>query len=181
MKSRYLAGDTALVNCDLLQLSSILSSKETRQISLGITAFPPPTTSVNRVSNNNSQNERPVPAQHQPTMTSLNDPYPPSRGVNWKCILSMIREDKSCPGCNFNQPTDSPKIKFHQEVGCPALAKRGYLCHKDVTASSKIVDKFNTKFPRNTDPAKVLNIAAKRVSDDSLSNHISVRHVHYPS
>ena len=31
VKSRYLAGDTALVNCDLLQLSSLLSSEETRQ------------------------------------------------------------------------------------------------------------------------------------------------------
>ena len=47
MKSRYLAGDNMLVDCDLLQLSGLLSSKETRQRSLGITAFPPPTTSVN--------------------------------------------------------------------------------------------------------------------------------------
>ena len=31
VRSRYLAGDTALVNCDLLQLSGLLLSKETRQ------------------------------------------------------------------------------------------------------------------------------------------------------
>ena len=31
VKSRYLTGDTALVNCDLLQLSGLLSSEEKRQ------------------------------------------------------------------------------------------------------------------------------------------------------
>ena len=95
--------------------------------------------------------------------------------------MSMIREDKSCLGCHFNHPKDSPKLKFHQEVGCPALAKHGYLYRKDVTTSAKIVDKFNTKFPPNTNPAKVLNPAAKRVSDKSSSDHISARHVHSSS
>ena len=129
VKSRYLAGDTALVNCDLLHLSGLLSSEKTRQRALGITAIPPSTTSVNQVSNtnNNSQNELPVPAQHQPTTQSSKVPYPPSRGVTWNCITSMIREDKSCPGCHFNHPEDSPKLKFHQEVGCPELAKHGYI------------------------------------------------------
>ena len=63
VNSRYLAGDTALVNCDLLQLSGILSSEETRQRALVIPAIPLSTTSVNRVSNtqNHPQNERPVP------------------------------------------------------------------------------------------------------------------------
>ena len=56
VKIHYLAGETALVNCDLLQPSSLLSSKVTRQRALGITAVPPYTTSVNRVSDNNSQN-----------------------------------------------------------------------------------------------------------------------------
>ena len=54
VKSRYLAGDTAMVNCYLQQLSGLLSSKETRKRALGITAAPPSTTSANRVSNNNS-------------------------------------------------------------------------------------------------------------------------------
>ena len=69
VKSRYLAGDTALVNCDLLQLSSLLSSRETRQRALVIPAIPPSTTSVNCVSNtqNNPQNERTAPTPHQPT------------------------------------------------------------------------------------------------------------------
>ena len=42
VKSRYLAGDTALVNCDLLQLRGQLSSEETRQQALGITDAPRP-------------------------------------------------------------------------------------------------------------------------------------------
>ena len=103
-ESRYLAEDTTLVNCDLLQLSGLFSSKETRQRARGITAVPQSTPSVNQVSHNNLKNERPVPAQHQPTTPSSNVPYPPSRGVPWNCIALIIREDKSCPGCHFNQP-----------------------------------------------------------------------------
>ena len=83
VKSRYLAGDTVLVNCNLLQLIGLLSSEETRQQALGITAVPQSTPSVDRVYHNNSQNERPVPAQHQPTTPLSNVPYPPSRGVPW--------------------------------------------------------------------------------------------------
>ena len=129
MKRRYLAGDTALVNFDLLQLSGLLSSEETRQRALGITSITLSTTSVNRVSNtnNNYQNERPIPPPYQPTMKSSNVPYPPTRGAPWKCIAVMMREEKSCPGCHFNHPDDSPKLKFHQEVGCLALAKHGYI------------------------------------------------------
>ena len=93
----------------------------------------------------------------------------------------MIRDNKSCPGCHFKHPKDSTKLKFHQEVGFPALVKHGYLCRKDVTASAKILDKFNTKFPQNTDPAKVLKPAAKIVSDDSSSDQILAKHVHSPS
>ena len=68
-KIRYLAGDTGLLNCDLLQLSVLQSSEETRQQVLGITTTPLSTTSVNHVSNtnNNSQHKRPVPQSHQPT------------------------------------------------------------------------------------------------------------------
>ena len=51
VESCYLAGDTALVNCDLLQLSGLLSSEETSQRALGIPTIPPSTTSVNRLSN----------------------------------------------------------------------------------------------------------------------------------
>ena len=85
VKRRYLTGDTALVNCDLFQLSGLLSSEETRQRALGIPAIPPSTTSVNGVSNthNNPQNERPFPPPHQPTTQSSNVTYPPTRGVPW--------------------------------------------------------------------------------------------------
>ena len=51
VKSRYLAGDTAMVNCDLLQLSGLLSSEETRQRALGIPNAPPSNTIANCVSN----------------------------------------------------------------------------------------------------------------------------------
>ena len=69
VKSSYLAGDTALINCDLLQISGVLSSEETRQQALGITVIPLSTTSVNCVSNRNNkhQNERPVLPPQQPT------------------------------------------------------------------------------------------------------------------
>ena len=92
----------------------------------------------------------------------------------------MMRKDKSCPGCHFNHPDDSPKLKFRQEVGCLALAKHSYIFQKVITASAKIVDKFNNKFPRNTDQAKVHTPAAKRVSCNSSSDQILVRHVHSP-
>ena len=51
VKSRYFVGDTALVNCDLLQLSGLLSSDETRQCALGIPAIARFTTSANGMSN----------------------------------------------------------------------------------------------------------------------------------
>ena len=51
VKSRYLAGDAALVNCDFLQLSGILSSEDTRQRDLVIPSAPPSTTIANCVSN----------------------------------------------------------------------------------------------------------------------------------
>ena len=53
VKSRYLTGDTTLVNCNLLQIIGLISSEETRQQELGFTAIPLSTTSVNHVSNTN--------------------------------------------------------------------------------------------------------------------------------
>ena len=41
VKSRYLTGDVALVNYDLLELRGLLSSKEARQRALGIPSAPP--------------------------------------------------------------------------------------------------------------------------------------------
>ena len=81
-------------------------------------------------------------------------------------------------GVSFQSPDDSPKLKFRQEVGCLELSKHVYLCRKDFTVLAKTVDNFNTNFPCNTHPAKVLKPNAKRVSDNSSSDHISERHVH---
>ena len=156
VKSRELAGYTALVNCDLLQLSGLLSRKETRQRALGITNAPPSKTIANRVSNtpgNPPHNGRPVPQPHQPPTKLFTVAYPPARGVHWKCIAKIMQEDKSCLGCHFNHPDDSPRLKFHQDMGCPELAKHDYICRKDVTESAKVVDRFNNKFPKVTDQA----------------------------
>ena len=45
MKRRYLAGGPALVNCDLLGISRLLSIEEIRQKSLGLPSPTPPFTS----------------------------------------------------------------------------------------------------------------------------------------
>ena len=74
VKSRYLAGDTALVNCDLPQFSGILSREETRQYALVIPNAPPSNNISNSVSNtpsNPPQNVRPAP---QPTHNQHNNP-----------------------------------------------------------------------------------------------------------
>ena len=49
VKSRYLSGNPALVNCNLLEPRGLLSSKETRQKPMGLTSSTTPTT-VNCVS-----------------------------------------------------------------------------------------------------------------------------------
>ena len=88
---------------------------------------------------------------------------PTRKGVTWKCIAAMIQEYKSCPGCHFNHPDDPPKLKFHPDVGCLALDKHGYIYRKDVTASAKVVDWFNTKFPKMTDQAPSNKPVSKRI------------------
>ena len=69
VKSRYLTVDTALVNCDLLQLSGLLSSNETRQHAIGIPNIPPSTTIANPLSNtpsNPPNNGYPAPQPPNP-------------------------------------------------------------------------------------------------------------------
>ena len=107
--------------------------------------------------------------------------YPPPRGVPWKCISAIMGEDKSCPGCHYNHPKYYPRLKLHQEVGCLALAKHGYLCRKDVTASENVVYQFNTKSLKILDQSCTRKSVAKRVSDDKASDHVSARRVHPPS
>ena len=88
---------------------------------------------------------------------------------------------KSCPGCHFNHPDDSPRLKFHQDVGCLALTKSGHIYRKDVTASAKVVDRFNKKSPKMTDQARTSKPVAKLVSYNSSSDQVSARRVHSPS
>ena len=93
----------------------------------------------------------------------------------------MMCNDKSCPGFHFNKPDDSPRIKFHQEVGFPALSKNGYIFWKDVIALATTIDQFNKKFPSMTDQSCPSKPVAKRVSEDTASDHVSARRVHSPS
>ena len=83
VESRYLAVDTALVNCDLLQLTGLLLSEETRKCNLGIPNVTPSNTIVNRVLNtpsNPHQNGRPALQPSQPPPQSSIVSYPPARG-----------------------------------------------------------------------------------------------------
>ena len=130
VKSCYLAGDDALVNCDLLEISSLLYSKETQQHALVIPNDTLSTTVANLVSNTPNKPPlagRPTPRPTQPPEQSSAVAYPLPRGVPWKCIAAMIREYKSCPGCHYKHPEDSQRLKFHQELGYPELAKHGHL------------------------------------------------------
>ena len=117
VKSRYLVGDAALVNCDLLQLSDLLSSKDTRHRALLIPNSPTSTTISNCMLNtptNPPQTERPAPQPLQPQTQSSDVVHQPTRRVPCNFIAAMMQEDKSCPGCHFNHPDNSPRLKFHQ-------------------------------------------------------------------
>ena len=129
MNSRYLVGDPTLVNCNLLDLSGLLSIKETMQQALGL-PISTPLVMVNCVSVSQSQPPPtgcPKPLPIQPLTMTLPTDYPPPRGVACKRTAAMVRSDTSFPGCHFNKPNDSPHLKFHQEVGFPALKKHGYI------------------------------------------------------
>ena len=83
MKIRYLAGDAALVNCDLLELSGILSSKETQQRALGIRSAPPSTTVANRVLNTLTQTppvSKPRPTSYPTPSTNISRGLPTTKG-----------------------------------------------------------------------------------------------------
>ena len=104
---------------------------------MGVTRLIPPTT-ANRVSNTLMKTiptGRPTPRSTQPSTKTPAVDYPPPMGVPWKCIVAMMRDDKSCPGCNSNKLNDPPRLKFHQEVVFPALFNHGYIFRKDVMAS----------------------------------------------
>ena len=101
VKNRYLTGDAALVNCDLLELRVLLSSKYNQQRALGITSAPPSTTVSNRVSNTPTQpppTGLPAPHPTQPPAQSSAKAYPQPRGVPWKWIAAITRKENSCRG-----------------------------------------------------------------------------------
>ena len=151
---------------------------------MGIPNVPSSNTIANHVSNtpsNPPQNRRPAPQPPQPPTQSSRVAYPPASGVPWKCIAAMMQEDKSCLGCHVNHPDDSPRLKFHQDVGCPSLTNHGYISRKDVTASAKVVYRFNNKFPNMTDQDRTNKPVAKRLSENSSSGQVSARQVHSPS
>ena len=106
IKSRYLARYLELINCDLLGLSGIIYSKETRQQALGLPAdvprvtekwtsdvtAPPPPTNRNQT------------CPGTPTGTCPTTYYPPTRGFPWKPKAEMIRTDRSCTVCHLTKP-----------------------------------------------------------------------------
>ena len=115
VKSRYLADDPALVNCNLFNLTGLLSSEETRKQALGLLRSTPLST-ANLISNAQAQSPPTVlPQSHlrQPIMNPSPMDYPPPRGFPWKCIAAMVRFDTLYPGCHINKPDDPPCLKFH--------------------------------------------------------------------
>ena len=91
-KIRHLAGDPTLVNCNLLDLSGLLSSKYTRQQYLGLPSLTPPST-VNHLSNSQAQPPlmgRPQQRTSQLPMTTSPTDCPPPRGVPWNSIAEMV-------------------------------------------------------------------------------------------
>ena len=94
----------------------------------------------------------------------------------------MVRHDKSCPGCHFNKPYNSPRLNFHREFECPALAKNGYVRKKDVTEADTILDKFNEKFPKAPDQPRTNKITdERRTTEEVGTEHASAIRVCYPS
>ena len=126
VKIRYLAGDPALFKCNLLDLSGLISSKETRQQALQLPSSTPLAT-ANRMSDAQAQpppTGPPQPCIFQTTTTPSPMDFPPPRGFPWKFIAKMVHFDMSCPVYQFNKPNDSPCLNFYQEVGCTDLEKR---------------------------------------------------------
>ena len=150
-------------------LSGLLFSEETHQQSLGLSTEVPRVT-AKRTSDvtappplTNWNHTLPVP----PNGTCSHTDYPPSRGVPWKYTAEKISTDRSCPRCHFNKPNESLRLKFHQEVGYPALSKHGCVCKNNVMEVSKIVDQFNSQFS-NPDPngtRRQAPVMPKRISD----------------
>ena len=89
----------------------------------------------------------------------------------------MVRSGTSCLGFHFNKPDDS-RLKFHQEAGCPALAKHGYILRKDVMALATIITKFNEKFLGTPYQPLPTRPEARLSSEEMRSESASARWVH---
>ena len=79
----YLAGDTELVNCNLLEISGLLFRKETQKLTLGILSVPPSTTVSNRVSNTPTQpspERTPCPTSYPTPSTNIRRGLPTTKG-----------------------------------------------------------------------------------------------------
>ena len=108
--------------------------------------------------------------------------YQPRRGVPCKFIATIMIHYKSCLGCHFYNPDDSPRLNFYQEVVCPYLDNHGCVCRKDFTDAATIVDIFNNKFPKApTKPRPNQGIGARHATDVVETEHASARMVHSPS
>ena len=84
--------------------------------------YPTPSVTENRVSDAPAPSPptgRPQPCPSPSITPSPTMDYPPPRGVPWKCIATMVLHDKSCPGCHFNKPDDSPHLKLIIELKEP--------------------------------------------------------------
>ena len=57
---------------------------------------------------------RPQPHTSLPPPTPSPMYYPSPRRFPWKCISTMVRFNKACPGCHFNNTDGFPRLKFHQ-------------------------------------------------------------------
>ena len=53
----------------------------------------------------------------------------------------MCDAGTSCPAYHFRD--DADKLKFHLEVGCPALAKNDFVCLKDAATAETIITKLS--------------------------------------
>ena len=90
-----------------------------------------------------------------------------------------MRNENSCPGFYFNKTDDYPRLKFHQEVGCPVLEDHGYIFWKDVKALATIVDQFNKKSPRTICQPCTTRTGARQASEEMVSETDSARRVQY--
>ena len=116
-----------------------------------------------------------------PTGTCPATDHPPARGVPKKYTPEIILTDCSCPGFHFNKPNESPRLKFHQEVGWPALENHGYVCEKDLTEVATIIYQFNSRFPKDQ-PRGTRSTGSCHATEDSGSEDTtSTKWVHSPS